>query len=75
MRKSAIIAQCLVNSNLIASPEEAERSVGEIFRKEFLTRDFDDWNQNIDDAAAEHIISTVGKASRINVRRFIEDLW
>ncbi|MGB6872730.1 MAG: hypothetical protein WBE46_01070 [Dehalococcoidia bacterium] len=60
---------------MIASLEEAEHAVREIFHQEFPTQDFDNWNQNIDDATAENIISTVGKASRINVKRFIEDLW
>jgi hypothetical protein len=75
MRKSTVIAECLVNSKMIGSLDEAEHTVREIFRQEFPTQDFDNWNQNIDDAAAKNIIGTVGKASKINVRKFIEDLW
>jgi hypothetical protein len=75
MRKSTVIAQCLVNSKMIASLEEAEHAVRVIFNQEFSDQDFNDWNQNMDDATAASIISTVGRASRINVKKFIEDLW
>ena len=75
MRKSTVIAQCLVKSKMIVSLEEAEHAVRVIFNQEFLDNDFNDWNKNMDDAAAANIIRSVGKASRINVKKFIEDLW
>lgn len=54
--------------------DEAEQAVRCVFADEFPTSDFDHWNQNLDDRAAETIIKTVGRASRINVAKFIDDL-
>ena len=75
MQKSTVIAQCLVNSNFMKSLDEAEHAVRVMFAQEFPDRNFNDWNHNINQAAATHIINTVGRASRINVKKFIEDLW
>lgn len=55
--------------------EYAECAVGKIFIKEFPNSNFSKWNQEINDKTAENIIRTVGRASRINVRKFIKDLW
>jgi len=33
------------------------------------------WNQDLYDGIADQIIKNVGRASKINVKRFIEDLW
>ena len=75
MRKSTIIAECLVNSGMIERIEEAESAVQQIFIEEFPKADFTQWNQEIDDNTAKNIIRTVDRASRINVKLFIEDLW
>ncbi len=75
MRKSAIIAKCLVNSNMMTRLEDAECAVEKIFIGKFPNSNFSKWNQEINDKIAEHIIRTVGRASRINVNRFIKDLW
>jgi hypothetical protein len=75
MRKSTTIAQCLVNSKMIWSLEEAETAVKVIYIEEFPSRDFNDWNRDINEDVAANIIRTVGQASRINVKKFIEDLW
>jgi hypothetical protein len=75
MRRSTVIAQCLVNSEMIKSLDDAERRVRLVFEDEFPNQDFDEWNRNMDDCAAADIIKAVGKASRINVKKFIEDLW
>jgi len=74
VRKSTIIAQCLVNSKMFRSLEEAEHAVTVIFVDEFPDRNFSNWNLNIGTATATHIINSVGRASRINVKKFIEDL-
>ena len=75
MRKSTVIAKCLVNSNMIGRLEDAEHSVQQIFLNEFPNSNFSEWNQDINDKAAENIIRNVGRPSRINVKKFIEDLW
>lgn len=75
MRKCTVIAQCLVNSDMIKPLKEAERVVRNIFHEEFPDQDFDKWNENLNDTAAENIVKAVGRASRINVKKFIEDLW
>ncbi len=74
MRKSTVIATCLVNSNMIGDFEDAEHIVRRIFTEEFLDLSFDDWERDIDDSIAQNIIRNVGTASRINVVQFIEDL-
>lgn len=75
MRKSTVIAQCLVNSNMVPTIEAAGRAVRVTFEEEFAAHDFAEWNQNLDDTAAGNIMRAVDRASRINVRKFILDLW
>ncbi len=75
MRKAEVIATCLVNSNIFREIRDAESAVQHTFSNEFPAQDYWKWNADIDDKAAEHIIVTVGRASRINVKSFIEDLW
>jgi len=60
---------------MMGSLDEAERAVMVIFAQEFPDREYNDWNHDIDAAFATHIINTVGRASRINVKKFIDDLW
>ena len=75
MKKSTVIAKCLVNSNMIDRLEDAKNSVRQVFQSEFPNSNFTKWDQEIDDQAAENIINNVGRASRINVKTFIEDIW
>jgi hypothetical protein len=75
MEKSAIIATCLVNSSIINRLEDAENIVQNVFLTEFPQRQFNEWNREMDDRTAEEIVRNVGRASRINVRKFIEDLF
>jgi hypothetical protein len=74
MNKSTIIATCLVNSSMVRTLEDGESSIRRIFQDEFPSRDFAEWDANVDDTFAQNTIKTVGRASRINVRSFIEDL-
>jgi hypothetical protein len=74
MRRSTIIATCLVNSNMISRIEDAEHRVQQVFGDEFPHEDFVAWNREVDDQIASTIIRDVGRASRINVRMFIDDL-
>jgi hypothetical protein len=73
MRNSTVIAHCLVNSGM-RSLEEAERAVRTTFDEEFPARSFGKWNVTMNDQSATQIINSVGSASRIDVRKFIEDL-
>jgi hypothetical protein len=75
MKKSTIIATCLVNSNMSGRLEDAEHSVQQVFRSEFPNASYANWNRDMDEQTSEKVISAVGRASRINVRKFIEDLW
>jgi len=75
LRKSTIIATCLVNVKSGIKLEQAELIVRETFDENFPRDSFDDWNLNIDERTANHIIRSVGNASRIRVEQFIRDLW
>jgi hypothetical protein len=74
MRKSTIIAQCLVNSDMVTPLEHAEVVVRATFEENFPDREFADWNQNLDDSAAAILINDIGRASQINVKKLIERL-
>lgn len=69
-----VIATCLVNSNMISRLEDAEHAVRQVFLDEFPGENLLHWDTEIDDRRAEQIIKTVGRASRINVKMFIDDL-
>jgi len=76
MRKSTIIATCLVNMEIgFRTIREAEITVENVFNDEFPKNEFQIWNSEVSDSFAQNIIKNVGKASQINVKRFIEDLW
>ena len=74
MKKSTVIAKCLVNSGFFDSVIGAEKVVERIFIDEGKPGLFSDWNSNIGLSSAEHIIQSVGRASTINVSNFIDDL-
>ncbi len=74
MNKITVIATCLVNSNMIRDIEDANAAVRMIFDSEFPDADFDDWNADIPELTADNIIRDVGRASPINVAKFISDL-
>jgi hypothetical protein len=74
MRCSTIIATCLVNSNMINRLADAERAVELVFYDEFPHENFAEWNREINEGVAGRIINKAGRASRINVRMFIDDL-
>ena len=75
MKRSTLIATCLVKSNMIARLEYAEQCVQQTFLSEFPNANFAEWNHEINEITAESIIRRVGPTSRINVKKFIEDLW
>ena len=75
VRKSTVIATCLVNSGMIGDLAAAEVSIANIFAECFPSEIFAKWNSELPESAAQHIISGVGRAMTINVEKFISDLW
>jgi len=75
VKKSTVIATCLVNSGMVKDIDGAEKVIRSVFQDEFPKHKFQEWNSNIPKKTANNIIKAVGKASRINVKKFIEDLW
>jgi len=55
--------------------EDAENRVFQIFLDEFSNEDFYKWNVDLEDQYSQGIVKNVGRASRINVKSFIKDLW
>ncbi|RQR68968.1 DNA-binding protein [Burkholderia sp. Bp9012] len=75
MKKSEIIANCLVNMDIGMNATDAETRVQQIFVEEFPDDSYHLWNTDVDNALAHDLIKQVGRASKINVRLFILDLW
>ena len=75
MKKSEIIANCLVNMGIGMNATDAETRVQQIFVEEFPDDSYHLWNTDVDNALAHDLIKHVGRASKINVRLFILDLW
>jgi len=75
MKKSELVAQCLVNSKTFQRMDDAESRVRRTFHEEFPHSDFTAWNSQIDEARAKQIAAMMGKAGMVNVRRMIEQLW
>ncbi|MCB2184014.1 MAG: hypothetical protein KQH63_18465 [Desulfobulbaceae bacterium] len=75
MKKITMIASCLVNSSMISRMEDAENAVRQAFSNDFPNDNFDTWNQELPDDIANKVIKNVGRASKINVTRFIQDFW
>jgi hypothetical protein len=70
-----LIATCLANSAMVAHIQDGEHAVRTIFAENFPHDRFDAWNTIVDAATASAIIGNVGRAMRIHVDRFIEELW
>lgn len=75
MKKSTIIANCLVNLRAGFNLESAENAVQQIFEDEFSGENFEAWNQDINDAAATQFIRNQGNLSSVNVRNAILSFW
>ncbi|WP_166820024.1 hypothetical protein [Thalassoroseus pseudoceratinae] len=74
MKRSTIIATCLLNSSMVTRLEDGEWRVQQVFEDEFPNEDFRQWDREVSDATADQIVKTVGRAGRINVASFIDDL-
>lgn len=75
MHKARVIATCLVNSGMFGTLHAAELAVQQVFSERHPQAKFSDWNTDMNDAAAQHIIAAVGRAGQIKVDQFILDLW
>lgn len=74
MKKSTVIAQCLVRNRAADSVEEAEKIVRRLFASEFSVLDYNDWNRDISEERANAVTCISKDASTLNVRQLIRDL-
>ncbi len=74
MQKSTLIATCLFNSSMVTNLDVGERIVRHVFDDNFKGIDFAQWNVSLPVKTAQSIIAGVGRAMRIDVRKFIADL-
>ena len=74
MRKSTIIATCLLNAAAVADMESGEALVSTTFHQHFPEASFDRWNVDVDGAKAAHEVSA-RSGEVIHVAQFITELW
>ena len=74
VRKSTVIATCLINSGMNATLDTAESLVHGIFDEHFPSENFVEWNTDIPENVAQRIISSVGCAQETHVLNLIRDL-
>lgn len=75
MKKSKLIGTCLLNSGMVTSLTHGEDSVRDVFMIEFPNHDYSLWDTEIETTFGEEMIQAVGTASKVDVRKFIQDLW
>ena len=75
MKKSTVIAQCLVNAGMTLSILSGEREVERVFVNEFGDESFDWWNGHVADSIAQKLVRNTGPATRVHIDRLIQDLW
>jgi hypothetical protein len=74
MKKSTIIATCLINCGSNYQIHEIEPSIEQTFREDFPEMNYKTWNTVIPEPEAQNIIKQFGRGYRIDVRQFIHDL-
>jgi len=74
MKKSIVIAQCLIRNRAVDSLEEGERVVQRLFASEFSVLDYNDWNGEVSEERAHAVSCITADASTLNVRQLIRDL-
>lgn len=75
MRKSTVIATCLINSGSTThSLPMVESSVRQCFKEDFQDMSYEAWNTDLPENVAGDIIKQFGSAYRIDIRRLIIDL-
>ncbi|ATM84975.1 MULTISPECIES: hypothetical protein [Yersiniaceae] len=75
MKRSDVLTQCLINSGCGLSDADIRHGIFLTFTDEYPNKSYDEWDIEISDSTANHIIKTVGRASWIKVDLFIRDLW
>lgn len=60
---------------MVAAITDGEETVRDVFMIKFPNDDYSEWDTEIEDSVADDMIEAVGKASKIDVQKFIEDLW
>jgi hypothetical protein len=74
MRKSTLIATCLLNSKFITDMAFGEQKVKEIFTHMRPKADFDKWNTFVSNSVAQSFIERGRNADTIRVHSFIREL-
>jgi hypothetical protein len=74
MKKSTLIATCLINCGSTYAIREIETSIEQTFREDFPQMSYGQWNTVLPMPEAQHIIKQFGTGYRIDVRQFIHDL-
>jgi hypothetical protein len=75
MKKSTVIATCLINSGVTSHPlPSVEASIKQSFKEDFQDMNYEQWNTNLPDDVANDIIQQFGGKYRIDVRQMIIDL-
>jgi hypothetical protein len=74
MRRSTVIATCLVQARVLGDLQSAERAVREQFAAAFPGRSFDHWNREVEFRVAQAFINNGSGRPRIDVTQFIRDL-
>lgn len=74
MKRSTVIATCLVNARIVADLASAERTVEHCFRETFPGFDYKAWNRDMDFRIAREFIRNARDAGRINIARFMSDI-
>lgn len=74
MKRSEVLTQCLINSGCGLSDTDIRHSIFLTFTDEYPNKSYDEWDIEISDNTANHIIKTVGPASWIKVDLFIRNL-
>jgi predicted DNA-binding protein (UPF0278 family) len=75
MRKSIVIATCIVNSGVTNHPlSTVEAAVRQTFKEDFQNMNYEKWNENLPESVAQDIIKQFGNNYRVDVRQLIIDL-
>lgn len=73
MKKSTIIAKCLVKEGIIRPQATAEKAVRQVYVEKFPNSDFESWNQEIPKDDAQELLDTL-EDTRLNINGYIEHL-
>jgi hypothetical protein len=64
MKRSDIIVQVLIKSNLTTSEHEARNQLLQAFQKDFPEKNFEEWNSPVGEKLGKMIIRNVGVKTR-----------